>query len=155
MQRMVDAEIWEALGNAGGFAQDILRRLKYRQMLKVCLTRRREELSDEQIRRLVELASDSAARRAVEDEIAARAKVPEGYVGIDVPSVKLLLSEPRMAAVDIRILGDDGKTRWFREHTPIAEALRKRQVSQAALFVMTLPAHTETVADIAERVLFA
>jgi hypothetical protein len=155
LQRMVDAEIWEALGNAGGFAQEMLRRLKYRQMLKVCLTRRREELTEEQISRLIELASDSTARRAVEDEIAARAKVPEGYVGIDVPSVKLLLSEPRMTAVDIRIVGDDGRTRWFREHTPIAEALRKRQVSQAAMFIMTLPEYTKEVAEIAERILFA
>ena len=155
MQRMVDAEIWEALGNAGGFAQEMLRRLKYRQMLKVCLTRRREELTEDQISRLIELASDSTARRAVEDEIAARAKVPEGFVGIDVPSVKLLLSEPRMTAVDIRIVGDDGRTRWFREHTPIAEALRKRQVSQAAMFIMTLPEYTKEVAEIAERILFA
>jgi hypothetical protein len=124
-------------------------------MLKVCLTRRREELTEEQISRLIELASDSTARRAVEDEIAARAKVPEGFVGIDVPSVKLLLSEPRMTAVDIRIVGDDGRTRWFREHTPIAEALRKRQVSQAAMFIMTLPEYTKEVAEIAERILFA
>ena len=35
-----------------------------------------------------------------------------------------------MDAVDIRIIGDDNRTRWFRDHTPIAEALRKRQVSQ-------------------------
>ena len=133
----------------------MLRRLKYRQMLKVCITRRRDELTDEQVERLVKLASDSEARRAVEDEIAARAKVPEGYVGIDVPSVKLLLSEPRMAAVDIRIVGDDGRTRWFREHTPIAEALRVRQVSQAAMFVMTLPQHADAVAAVAERIIFA
>ena len=52
-----------------------------------------------------------------------------GYVFIDMPSVKLLLSEPRMSKVDIKIVGDDGKIRWFREHTPIAEALRNRQVS--------------------------
>ncbi len=155
MQRMVDAEIWQALGDAGGFSQEMLRRLKYRQMLKVCITRRRDELTDEQVNRLVKLASDSEARRAVEDEIAARAKVPEGYVGIDVPSVKLLLSEPRMTAVDIRIVGDDGRTRWFREHTPIAEALRVRQVSQAAMFVMTLPEHVDGVAAVAERIIYA
>ena len=154
MQRMVDAEIWETLGNAGDYAKEMLHRLKYRRMLKVCITRRREELSDEQIQRLVEIATDSKKRRAIEDEIAARAKVPEGFVGIDVPSVKLLLSEPRMAAVDIRIIGDDGRTRWFREHTPIAEALRKRQVSQAALFVMTLSEHQEAVASIAERIIY-
>ncbi len=155
MQRMVDAEIWQALDEAGGVAQEMLRRLKYRQLLKVCVTRRREEFSDEQVDRLVELATDSDLRRGIEDEIAGRANVPLGFVAIDVPSVKLLLSEPRMAAVDVKIVGKDGKTRWFKDHTPIAEALRTRQVSQAAMFVMTLPSHAEAVAEVAERVIFA
>ena len=154
MQRMVDAEIWQALSEAGGIAKDMLRRLKYRQLLKVCVTRRAEELSDAQIKRLVQLAENSAERREIEDEICRRAKVPEGYVAIDVPSVKLLLSEPRMSQVDVRIIGRDGKTRWFQEHTPIADALRKRQVSQAAMFIMTLPNATEAVAEVAERIIF-
>ncbi|MCS5527153.1 MAG: HD domain-containing protein [Candidatus Poseidoniales archaeon] len=154
MQRMVDAEIWQALSEAGGIAKDMLRRLKYRQLLKVCVTRRAEELSDAQIERLVQLAENSAERREIEDEICRRAKVPEGYVAIDVPSVKLLLSEPRMSQVDVRIIGRDGKTRWFQEHTPIADALRKRQVSQAAMFIMTLPNATEAVAEVAERIIF-
>ena len=154
MQRMVDAEIWQALSEAGGIAKDMLRRLKYRQLLKVCVTRRAEEFSDAQIKRLVQLAENSAERREIEDEICRRAKVPEGYVAIDVPSVKLLLSEPRMSQVDVRIIGRDGKTRWFQEHTPIADALRKRQVSQAAMFIMTLPNATEAVAEVAERIIF-
>tara|TARA_B100000809_G_C14925403_1_gene454928 strand:- start:437 stop:838 length:402 start_codon:yes stop_codon:yes gene_type:complete len=132
----------------------MLRRLKYRQLLKVCVTRRAEELSDAQIERLVKLAENSAERREIEDEICRRAKVPEGYVAIDVPSVKLLLSEPRMSQVDVRIIGRDGKTRWFQDHTPIADALRKRQVSQAAMFIMTLPNATEAVAEVAERIIF-
>jgi len=79
---------------------------------------------------------------------------PVSNFAVDVPSVKLLLSEPRMAAVDIRIIGDDSRTRWLRDHTPIAEALRKRQVSQAAVYVMTLPGHEKNVARLAERHLF-
>ncbi len=154
MQRMVDAEIWQALSEAGGIAKDMLRRLKYRQLLKVCVTRRAEEFSDAQIKRLIQLAENSVVRREIEDEICRRAKVPEGYVAIDVPSVKLLLSEPRMSQVDVRIIGRDGKTRWFQEHTPIADALRKRQVSQAAMFIMTLPNATEAVAEVAERIIF-
>ena len=59
-----------------------------------------------------------------------------------------------MAQVDVRIIGHDGKTRWFQEHTPIADALRRRQVSQAAMFIMTLPNSTEDVAQVAERIIF-
>ncbi|PXY73895.1 MAG: metal-dependent phosphohydrolase [Methanobacteriota archaeon] len=154
MQRMVDAEIWQAMDDAGGIAKEMLGRLKYRQLLKVCVTRRAEDFSEEQIARLIHLAENSSERREIEDEICRRAKVPEGYVAIDVPSVKLLLSEPRMAQVDVKIIGKDGKTRWFQEHTPIADALRRRQVSQAAMFIMTLPTATKAVAQIAERIIF-
>ena len=154
MQRRVDAEIWQALYEAGDYARDMMRRLKYRQMLKVAASRRQDELSTTQIQQLVEIAQNSEKRREVEDDLAHRAGLPPGYVAVDVPSVKLLLSEPRMAAVDIRIIGDDSRTRWFRDHTPIAEALRKRQVSQAAVYVMTLPGHEKNVARLAERHLF-
>ena len=154
LQRRVDAEIWQALYEAGDYSRDMMRRLKYRQMLKVATSRRQEELNTEQIERLVEIAQNSSKRREVEDDIAHRAGLEPGYVAVDVPSVKLLLSEPRMAQVDIRIVGDDGRTRWLRDHTPIAEALRKRQVSQAAMYVMTLPGHEKNVARLAEHHLF-
>ena len=151
LQRRVDAEIWQTLYEAGDYSRDMMRRLKYRQMLKVATSRRQDELNPEQIQRLIEIAQNSSKRREVEDEIAHRAGLEPGYVAVDVPSVKLLLSEPRMAQVDIRIVGDDGRTRWFRDHTPIAEALRKRQVSQAAMYVMTLPGYEKNVARLAEH----
>tara|TARA_B110000914_G_C15158040_1_gene307047 strand:+ start:143 stop:448 length:306 start_codon:yes stop_codon:yes gene_type:complete len=97
------------------------------------------------------MATNSQKRRTFEDEIAHRAGLSPGYVAIDMPSVKLLLSEPRMAQVDIKIIGDDGKIRWLREHTPIAEALRIRQVSQSAVYVMTLNSHRKIVSDLVER----
>ena len=155
LQRRVDAEVWEALHNAGDYAKVMIRRLKYRQLLKVATSRRRQDLSEEIVEKLVKLASNSEKRIEFENELANRAGVKEGYVAIDVPSVKLLLSEPRMSQVDIRIVGDDGKTRWFREHTPIAEALRKRQVSQPAVYVMTLPGFEQIVSRIAEEHLFS
>ena len=155
LQRRVDSEIWGLLRNSSDFASDIIRRLKYRKLMKVCLSRRMEQLSDEQIERLVNLARDSEARRAIEDDIAYRSCLDPGYVAIDVPSVKLLLSEPRMDQVDVRIIGDDGKTRWLREVSPIADALRKRQVSQSVVYVMTLPGNEKKVSEISERQLFS
>jgi hypothetical protein len=154
MQRMVDAEIWQVLDQQGDYQRDIIRRIKYRQMFKVAMTRRRSDLDEEQVKFLLAIATDSQRRRALEDEIASRAKIDTGYVCIDVPSVKLLLSEPRMADVDIRVRGEDGRYRWFKEHTPMADALRTRQVSQAALYVTTLPSAVESVGKIAERLLF-
>ena len=60
-----------------------------------------------------------------------------------------------MDAVDIRIIGDDGRTRKMSEHTPIADALKKRQVSQAVVYDMTLSGHQEKVAKLAESYLFS
>ena len=155
MQRMVDAEVWHALDSAGPFAKDMIKRLKYRRLMKNCLTRRMDELTPVQIERLVHLATNSDDRIQVEDEIARRSGLDSGYVCIDVPSIKLLLSEPRMAAVDVRIIGKDGRTRWFREHTPVADALRKRQVSQNAMSVITLKGYEEVVSNIAERIIYS
>jgi len=155
LQRRVDAEIWGALSDSGGFAKDMITRLKYRRLLKVCLSRRKEDLSKENIEFLASLANDSKARRTLEDELAHRSGLEPGYVAIDVPSVKLLLSEPRMSQVDVRIVGDDGKTRWLREMTPMADALKKRQVSQDVVYVMTVPGSEKKVAEIAERHLFS
>ena len=155
LQRRVDSEIWGALSDVGGFSRDMVRRLKYRRLLKVCLSRRKEDLSEDQVERIVSLQKDSESRRALEDEIAHRSGLEPGYVAIDVPSVKLLLSEPRMDQVDIRIEGDDGKTRWLREMTPMSEALKKRQVSQDAFYVMTIAGMERKVAETAERQLFS
>ncbi len=155
LQRRVDSEIWGALSDAGGFAKDMVTRLKYRKLLKICLSRRMEDLSEGQKRLLVSLSNDSESRRALEEELALRSGLEPGYVAIDVPSVKLLLSEPRMSQVDVRVAGDDGKTRWLREITPMADALKNRHVSQEAVYVMTLPGSESKVAEVAERHLFS
>tara|TARA_B100000900_G_scaffold34919_2_gene26304 strand:+ start:187 stop:1425 length:1239 start_codon:yes stop_codon:yes gene_type:complete len=155
LQKRVDSEIWGALYDSGKFARDMVRRLKYRQLMKISTSRRKQDLPKETIDRLIDLASNSTKRIELEDEIAKRAGLDEGYVAIDVPSVKLLLSEPRMSQVDIRIIGDDGKTRWFKDHTPIAEALKKRQVSQEVVYVMTLPGYEKIVSRLADEFIFS
>jgi len=155
LQKRVDSEIWGALYDSGKFARDMVRRLKYRQLMKISTSRRKQDLPKETIDRLIDLASNSTKRIELEDDIAKRAGLDEGYVAIDVPSVKLLLSEPRMSQVDIRIVGDDGKTRWFKDHTPIAEALKKRQVSQEVVYVMTLPGYEKIVSRLADEYIFS
>ena len=122
--------------------------------MKVCLSKRKEDMAQEQVERLAKVANNLAERRELEDDIAYRAGLEPGYVAIDVPSVKLLLSEPRMAQVDVKILGDDGKTRWLKEVTPMAEALRRRQVSQEAVYVMTTAGNERRVSEIAQKILF-
>ena len=52
LQRRVDAEIWGALEKAGDFSRDMITRLKYRNLLKVCLSLRKDDLSPEQIEKI-------------------------------------------------------------------------------------------------------
>ena len=61
MQRKVDSEIWAHLDAAGGYARDILTRLKYRRLFKVASTYRRDDLSNEQINSLVKIATDTTS----------------------------------------------------------------------------------------------
>ena len=155
LQRRVDAEIWEVLAAAGDYAQDIIRRLKYRNLLKVSWGLRGDELDEEQKTLLQEIGTNSESRTQLEDDLAHRAGLEPGYVAIDVPQTKVLLGEDRMEMVDVKIVGDDGRTRRLQDHTPIADALKKRQVSQTAVYVITLPGHQSNVAQLAERHLFS
>ena len=111
----------------------MVRRLKYRQLMKISTSRRKQDLPKETIDRLIDLASNSTKRIELEDEIAKRAGLDEGYVAIDVPSVKLLLSEPRMSQVDIRIIGDDGKTRWFKDVSNCGGTKEKTSFSRSGV----------------------
>ncbi|MBL21193.1 MAG: metal-dependent phosphohydrolase [Euryarchaeota archaeon] len=151
MQRKIDSEIWADLNKAGGYARDIITRLKYRKLFKIASTFRREDLTKDQVSSLGKIATNPEHRRAVEDNIAKRAGLDPGYVAVDVPSAKLLLSEPRMSQVDVRIIGDDGKTRWLHDHTPIADALKRRQVSQSVAYLMTIPGHEKKVSELFQR----
>ncbi len=155
MQPMVDAEIWEMLNQGDPVAKEMRTRLKYRRLFKTANALRRDELSPDQISRLIEIASDRNLRLEAEARIAQRVGLNDYEVAIDVPSVKLLLSEPRMAKVDVRVLGQDGRLRWFKDHTPVADALRSRQVSENACYVFSDSRKVDEVSQVAPKVLFA
>ena len=89
MQRKVDSEIWADLNAAGGYARDILTRLKYRNLFKVASTYRRDDLTSEQVNSLVNIATDIDHRRSVEDDIASRAGLEPGYVAIDLSLIHI------------------------------------------------------------------
>jgi DNA-binding GntR family transcriptional regulator len=60
-----------------------------------------------------------------------RARMPDWYKN-DMTHTNIQKRLQELYDQSIFTGGVDGRTRWFREHTPIAEAHRKRQVSQAA-----------------------
>jgi HD superfamily phosphohydrolase len=152
VQKMVDAELIQWLSNQGGFSRETALRIKYRKLYKRLWDRGKDDLTETQRDALRPLA-DPPKRRQAEDAICKRAGIPEGRVIIDIPLPELLISEPRIAMTDVKVL-DDGKVRYFRKVSPLGRALQTRQVSDWVVMVAADPRHRREVARAAERVLF-
>jgi len=153
VQKMVDAELLQWLVNEGGFQREIAVRIKYRKLYKRVWDRGREELTEEQRAALFELA-DPPKRKRAEDAVCQRAGIPDDRAIIDIPLPELLISEPRIAMTDVRVLDGD-KVRYFRKVSPLGRALQARQVSDWVVMFAADPKFRKEVGKAAERVLFA
>ncbi len=153
VQKMVDAELLQWLANQGEFQRDIALRIKFRKLYKRAWDRGGDELSEAE-RSALHVLSDPLRRRRAEDAICKRAGIPPGRAIIDIPLPELLISEPRIAQTDVKVL-DGAKVQYFRKVSPLARALQLRQVSDWVVMVAADPKHRAAVAKAAERVLFA
>jgi len=153
VQKMVDAELLQWLGGAGELQRDVALRIKYRKLYKRIWDRGREDLTEEQRKTLLSLA-DPPKRRRAEDAICKRAGVPPGRTIVDIPLPELLISEPRIAMTDVKVLDGD-KVRQFRRVSPLGRALQVRDVSDWVVMIAADPRYRADVARAAERVLFA
>src|SRR2546426_8410430 len=153
VQKMVDAELLQWLAGQGEFAKDGALRIKYRKLHKRAWDRGRDELSEEQRKALLAF-EDPKTRRRAEDAICQRANIPAGRAIVDIPLPELLISEPRIAMTDVKVVDGD-KVRPFRKVSPLGRALQLREVSDWVGMVAADPKHRAAVAKAAERVLFA
>ena len=152
VQKMVDAELINWLVDQGGLQREFALRIKYRKLFKRAWHRGRDDLSKEQCDTLLELA-DRGKRRKAEDAICRRAGIEGGRVLIDVPAPELLLSEPRIAAVDIDVVDED-RLVPFRKSSPLSRALQLREVSDWVVMVAADPKWLGEVRAAVDRVLF-
>ena len=153
VQKMVDAELINWLVDQGGLQREFALRIKYRKLFKRAWHRGRDDLSKEQCDTLLALA-ERGKRRKAEDAICRRAGIEEGRVLIDVPAPELLLSEPRIAAVDIDVVDED-RLVPFRKSSPLSRALQLREVSDWVVMVAADPKLLGEVRAAVDRVLFA
>lgn len=149
---MNDAELMAWLQSLGGYPRETALRLKYRRLYKRALTLEREELTGEELEKLKQLA-DPPRRLEVEEAVSRRAGLSPGEVLIDIPAPELLLTEPRIAQVDLRVL-DDGRIAPFRRVSSLAKALQLRETVGWALMVACDSAHVGDVAKAASKVIF-
>ncbi len=151
--RMTDAEIMTSLKTMGRFQEEIVTRLKYRDLFKQAYAVSMQEL-DKQTLKTVKQLEDVAKRRKKEREFEDRLRIPKGHVIIDVPRPELLRAEPRIHKTDIRVI-DRNQSKTLDDFTPVAKAIRSRIAPDWALMIITDERHRKTVAKKAEEILFS
>ena len=147
--QLTDCELIEKLKDFGEYQRDIVRRLKYRRLFKKAFAKSLAELNEKE----KEILAEFDDVRNIEDEIAERVGVEEGYVIVDIPGKDILLSEPRIKKVDIKIL-DNGKLQPLSNFTPLANALQLRGITDWAIMVCCPEEYREKVSRSAKRILF-
>ena len=149
---MADAELMEHLYSMEGYPKNIALRLRYRQLFKSAYIEKRRDLTRAEKRGYLRRYSRWRSTRKLQDEIADDAGVPHGQVILDVPIVDIIISEPRLAKVEIPVLAE-GKLEKLSKLSPIASAIEKRQAPRYLLRVVTEPRHVGRVRRAAKRVL--
>ena len=145
---MNDAELIENLKRMGGYQEDIITRIKYRRLFKKVIAKSFSQLNEREREQISQIDS-----REIEEKISKKIG-KEGYVIVDIPGKDILLSEPRLKKMDIKIL-DGKRIKKLSEITPIANALQLRGTTEWALMVCSPEKYRDEVKKYAEKLLFA
>lgn len=153
IQNLVDAELMEYLMRKNERTRKAMVSIRYRKLFKKVYAKNARELSDVERDRLYEISKDWRKRREAEERIARMSKAGEGNVIVDIPIPELLLSEPRIDKTDVKILTENNKP-MLSKLSPLAEALRIRNVVDWVVMVSAHPKYREDVEKVVERGLF-
>ena len=151
--RMTDAELMTALKCMGCFQQEIITRLKYRDLFKQAYAASMQELDTSDIKMLKKL-EDGGKRREKEQELEDVFHIPKGHIILDVPCPELLRAEPRINQTDICVM-DRGTLKSLDDFTPVAKAIRSRVSPDWAVMIITDEKYRARVGKNAARVLFS
>ena len=152
IQKLTDTELFNWLKEQGDYQREIAMRIKYRRLYKKVWSKSLRDLTDDEKNALLKL-TDHGKVLAKEDELCHRANLPEGNIIIDLPLPELLISEPRIDKVNFKIV-DENSLLSLTELTPLANALRTRQVADWAVMIATLPEHKDVVSKLGEKYVF-
>ena len=132
--RMTDAEIMVSLKSMGTFQQEIITRLKYRDLFKQAYTASLFDLDKEE-RKVIKKFEDVSHRRQKEQELEEVFHIPKGHIIIDIPRPELLRSEPRINNTDIQVVDRD-QVKSLDDFTPVAQAIRSRIAPDWVLMII-------------------
>jgi len=151
--RMTDAEIMTSLKTMGRFQQEIITRLKYRDLFKQAYAVSLQDL-DKQGTNVMKRLEDMSIRRQKENELEDVFHIPKGHIIIDVPRPELLRAEPRINKTDIQVI-DRKEIKTLDDFTPVAKAIRSRIAPDWAIMLITDEKYRKTVAKKSEKILFS
>jgi HD superfamily phosphohydrolase len=143
LQQEHDASLGERLMRQGGRTQKLMTMLKYRQLYKRAYSIYIQDITDQEVERLVRL-TDYHRRKAAEGTIADRAGVDVSEVILDVPDREVITGEARRGKTEVPIL-NEGKVRPLTRLSPISRALQSRGVHDWAVMVSCPSKHIERV----------
>ena len=152
VQKMDDAELMGWLYDLGGLQRDMVQRLKYRVLYKTAFGKRIVDLTEDEQARLMEITQENQWPD-IEKAIIQRLGMKEGSLVIDLPEPDLLLSEPRIARADIKVLAD-GKVQNLSKLTPFSKAIQQKKISRWAFIVACDKKHRDEVGKTAEKIIF-
>jgi hypothetical protein len=151
--RMTDAEIMVSLKTMGRFQQEIITRLKYRDLFKQAYSVSLFDLDKEELK-IVKQFEDVSARRHKEQELEDIFGIPKGHVIIDIPRLELLRAEPRINNTDIQVIDRD-HVKSLDDFTPIAKAIRSRIAPDWALMIISDEKYRKNISRKIQRILFS
>ena len=146
-----EGELETELLKMGGLQGELINMLLYRKLFKRAYYLKPIDLDDEK-RKVIMKLDDHDKRTQKENELAVRAGIPEGHVIIDAPVKELKFSEPRLYQTDIKIL--DKNVKPLSRYTPLANALKLRNIPEWAMMVLTDKKYIEPLNKVVEKVLF-
>jgi len=151
--RMTDAEIMVSLKTMGRFQQEIITRLKYRDLFKQAYAVSLFDLDKEDLK-IVQQFEDVSHRRHKEQELEDIFNIPKGHVIIDIPRLELLRAEPRINNTDIQVIDRD-HVKSLDDFTPIAKAIRSRIAPDWVLMIISDEKYRKNIGRKIQRILFS
>jgi HD superfamily phosphohydrolase len=150
--RKTDAEIMASLQTMGHFQQEIITRLKYRDLFKQAYTVSLQDLDKQGIRTVKHL-ENGVKRREMERALEDAFHIPNGHIIIDIPCPELLRAEPRIHKTDIQVI-DRNMVKTLDDFTPIAKAIRLRIAPDWVMMILTDEKYRQKVARKAQHIVF-
>ncbi|MCL7416069.1 MAG: HD domain-containing protein [ANME-2 cluster archaeon] len=138
LQSMDDAMLETALIEAGGYAGELIFRIRDRRLFKRSLYASLTSVS----RDVVERYRSNPKR--LEQELADESGVPEGFVLVDIPGI------PEMTEMKAMIVVNDSMVS-LEQVSPIVRNLEQAHMDNWRMGVYTLPEHRERVTNIARE----